>query len=100
MQNGCTRLYHSYPDPNEKPVINVTQSTHAKTYDKTLPDFKLDQKFRMENQFPGTPVSTGIGATPPPPTLTTVLDNGLTVATQDMPGMMSSIAIIVRAGRY
>jgi len=63
-----------------------------------MPEFQLDPKFKMEDLFPGTPVSSGIDAAAPPPTLTTKLENGLIVASQDMPGMMTSLAFIVRAG--
>ena len=94
------RQYHSYPDPNEKPIIKTTQANHTKTYDKSNPEFQLNPKFKMDKLFPGTPISSGIGASPPPPTLYTQLENGLTVASQEIPGMMTSAALIVRTGRY
>lgn len=96
---GCSR-YHSYPDPNETPIVKTSTSNHAKVLDKTSPEYSLNSVFKMDNPFPGVPVSKGINASAPPPTLYTSLSNGLTVASQDIPGMMSSIALIVRTGRY
>lgn len=93
------RSYHSYPDPDEKPVIQTNQSTYVKTHNKEDPKFQLDQKHKLDKIFPGVVVSSGIGSTQQPPTLTSILDSGLSVASQEMPGMMTSIALIVRAGR-
>lgn len=93
------RAYHSYPDPNEKPVVKTSVSKYEKSIDKATLSLALDSKFKVDTLFPGVPVSKGIGATPPPPTLSTVLDNGLRVASQEMPGLMTSIAILVRTGR-
>lgn len=95
----CCSRYHSYPDPNEKPIINTFTSKHTKVLDKANPEFSLNSVFKMSTPFPGVPVSSGINASAPPPTLFTTLNNGLTVASQDIPGMMSSIALIVRTGR-
>lgn len=94
------RGYHSYPDPNEKADIKTTVSKYEKTLDKASMSLALDSKFKIDTMFPGVPISKGIGATPPPPTLSSFLDNGLRVASQEMPGLMTSIAIIVRVGRY
>lgn len=92
------RSYHSYPDPTEKPQVTVNKSQVTKTINKDSPSFKLADKFKLEKVFPGTPVNGGIGKTSPPPTLVTKLSNGLSVATQEMPGLMSSFALIVRSG--
>lgn len=95
---GCG--YHSYPEPDEKPIITATKSEVApKRFDKTLPEFKLKESYGLSQVFPGTPISKGIIKTSPPKTVSTILANGLTVATQEMPGMMSSFALLVRTGR-
>jgi hypothetical protein len=95
------RSYHSYPDPSEKPAIATTKAeVSEKKYDKTSSEFKLDPKYNMKILFPGVKESDGIGSLPPPPTLFTTLPSGLTVASQDMPGMMTSMTFAVRAGRY
>lgn len=94
------RRYHSYPDPDEKPIIQTSQPSSPKVYDKKNPEFQLDKRFKMEELFPGTPLSKGIGTSKPPPTLYSTLPNGLTVASQEMPGLMTSVAFIVRTGRY
>jgi hypothetical protein len=93
------RSYHSYPDPNEKPIIHTSKSTQAKTYNKDDPAFQLAAKFKLDKLFPGVDMATGIGATQSPPTITTTLDNGLSVASQELPGMMTSIALLVKTGR-
>lgn len=92
------RQYHSYPDPNEKPVIQQTRSDVTKQLDKSQPEFKLHDKFKLDKLFPGTPVSKGIGSAPPPDTVSTKIENGLTVASQDLPGLMTTIALVVRTG--
>ena len=93
-----TRSYHSYPDPKEKPVISQSRSNEEKKLDKSKDEFKLANKFKLDAIFPGTPTSKGIGVGDAPATKSTVLSNGITVASQDMPGLMSSFAVIVRAG--
>jgi hypothetical protein len=97
LRSAGARCYHSYPDPNEKPILTTTLADHAKKYDKSV-GFSLDSKFKMDSPFPGTPSFTGVDPSAPPPTLHTRLENGLIVASQDMPGMMTSMALIVRAG--
>lgn len=92
------RGYHSFPDPSDKGVITHSKSETVKTIDKNSPLFQLDSTFKMDKLFPGTPISSGIGKTDPPPTVVSKLNNGLSVATQEMPGMMSSFALIVRSG--
>lgn len=93
------RYYHSYPDPKEKPTIIQTKSDVKKSLDKSGSEFQLPSKFRMDELFPGTVVSSGIKNTNLPETRATVLPNGLTVATQEMPGLMSSFCLIVKTGR-
>ena len=62
--------------------------------------FNIHEKFKLDTMFPGTPVSKGIGSSTPPDTVTSKIENGLTVASQEMPGLMSTFALIVRCGRY
>lgn len=93
-----TRSYHSYPDPKEKPVISQSKSNGVKQLDKSKGEFNLANKFKLDAVFPGTPTSKGIEAGSAPVTKSTILPNGVTVASQDMPGLMSSFAVIVRAG--
>lgn len=90
--------FHSYPDENEKPVITSTISTHKKTLVKDK-SFDLDSKFELRTAFPGVPSNSGIKISQELPIHTSKLSNGLTVATQDLPGLMSSIAFVVNAGR-
>lgn len=98
---GTQRAYQSTPDPDEKPVINFSKSEGMKKItDKSLPEYNLNKNFALDKPFPGTIVSKGIADSTPPKTLSTVLPNGLTVATQEMPGLMSSFAFLVRTGRY
>lgn len=91
------RSYHSYPDENEVPTITHSISSVQKQVDKT--GFDLDKKFAFDRPFPGVPQPQGIvDSTIPKPNITK-LDNGLTVASQDVPGLMTSFALIVRTGR-
>jgi len=94
-----SRCYHSYPDPNEKPIINTATSTVNKTItNKDTTEFQLDRSFKLDQPFPGVPISRGIGSLTQPTTMTTKLENGLIVASQEIPGMMTAFALIVRAG--
>jgi hypothetical protein len=93
------KCYHSYPDPNEQAKIIRTMSQSTKQIDKSTSEFKLDNKFKLEKIFPGTPISEGIQNTTAPKTQSEKLSNGLTVATQEMSGLMSSFAFIVKSGR-
>jgi hypothetical protein len=93
-------MYHSYPNPEERPVISTTQAPkEMKKLFKDGSDFYLHDKFRLDLPFSGTPPFKPIVSSKTPPTLSTRLENGLTVATQETPGLMSSIAFIVRTGR-
>ena len=99
-----SRQYTSYPDPNEKPRISqhiTSKSLDAvakQILDKSGSGFSLDSKFRMDELFPGVPVSTGILEEAPPTTLSSKLGNGLVVATQEMHGLMSSFAFVMAVG--
>ena len=97
---GGLRRYHSYPDPSEKPVI--TTSIHKKdaVVSSKKDDISLDKKFKIDSIFPGVPVTRGIKpGEKAPETRSTVLKNGITVATQEVPGsLMSSITFMLGSG--
>ena len=88
--------YHSYPNPDEKPQISTTTSTVKKQLNKD--EFALDNKFKMEKVFPGIVLGNPIRDSTTPQTIATKLSNGLTVATQEMPGLMTSLAFVVKTG--
>jgi hypothetical protein len=95
------RCYHSYPDPNEKPVVSQALSTASRSLDKSNQIFQLDKKFRLDEAFPGIKLGQGSNASTYPETRITRLQNGITVASQDLPSsLMSSFAVIIDAGRY
>jgi hypothetical protein len=93
------RMYHSYPDPNEKPQISTARSSAIKQIDKSTGIFDLDPMFKLNTQFPGVILGKPITDTTTPMTVSTVLDNGLTIATQESSSLMTSIAFVVRTGR-
>lgn len=92
------RLYHSFPDPSEVPVISQHKSDSVKTLDKSGKDFVVSPDFSLIKAFPGVPPNSGSKNSPAPKTISTILSNGLTVATQDLPGFMSSFALFVGSG--
>jgi len=92
------RDYHSYPDPNEKPKIQLSTASSLKTLDKSK--YFLKESFKLDLQFPGTPISKGITKENPPVTESSRLANDLTVASQEMPGLMTSFAFLVKTGRF
>jgi hypothetical protein len=92
--------YHSFPDPAEKPLITKSTANYKKTIDKkNEPGYTVDAKFKLENQFPGVVVSTGISSTERPKTLSTVLTNGITVSSQDTLGLMTTLSFLIQVGR-
>lgn len=95
-----TNSYHTYPDPKEQPKISSTVSNATKSLDKSKNEYALDSKFNFEAPFPGTSVQGKKVGTSPPQIVSSVLDNGLTVATQEVPGLMSSFTFVVKTGRY
>jgi processing peptidase subunit alpha len=104
------RSYHSYPDPDEKGVEtntiakNLTDRVMPQILDKQGQDFTLDEKFKISIDgknagFPGVP--TGKFVQPGnagPEVQATVLASGLTVASQDKPGLMTSFCFCVGTG--
>ena len=92
--------YHSYPDPNEKPKISRGKSDGQKVDEssKNKDNVKISETFRLDKAFPGVPISTGLKDSSIPQTLSTKLSNGLVVASQDIPGLMSSFTFIVGTG--
>jgi len=91
--------YHSYPDPNEQPKISSTVSSAVRSMDKNGDDFILDSKFNLKRPFPGTNFLGSKLDGKAPETISSVLENGLTVATQEVPGLMSSFTFVVKTGR-
>lgn len=100
LQSTCG--YHTYPDPNEKPQISSTLASNLEIKknitNKATSEFLLDPKFRLDEIYPGVPVGKKIEDQPIYSTESTVLDNGLTIASQDMPGLMTSFAFVVSTG--
>jgi hypothetical protein len=97
--SNTVRGYHTYPDPDEKPQISYSKSDSKQQLNKS--EFKLDKKFGFDVVFPGYGVSNGIGSSVSTPAtyVSKLSSNGLTVASQDLPGLMTSFALIIRAGR-
>lgn len=79
-------------------MISFARSEQTQTLDKTLPEFQLHEKFKIEKKFPGVPESLGIDIGNEPATLSTILGNGLTIATEQRHGLMNSIAFLVKTG--
>lgn len=92
------RFYQTYPDPDEKPQISTSISSVEKQINKSDGKFNLADKFKLDKLFPGVPISNGIIKGIQPTTISSRLCNGLTIATQEMPGLMSSFAFIVNSG--
>lgn len=91
--------YHSYPDPSDVGVVTKARSEAAKQLVKGK-EFDLDPKFLVDKVFPGVFAPTEhISPANAPKTISTVLENGLTVVSQDMPSLMSSFTLLVKSGR-
>ena len=96
---GVHRGYHSYPDPDDVPVITTAKSDVSKKLNKEEVEFQEMKKFNMQKDFK-IPFGKEVPSfAQQPKTLLTKLPSGLTVASQDMPGLMSSVALLVKSGR-
>ena len=101
---GSAACYHSYPDPNERPIVTNAKSDAKRTMNKKgdkdiIKKISIDEKFRLDVIFPGVPVSKGLQSKVAPNPISTKLSNGVTIATQDMPGsMMSSFSFMIASG--
>lgn len=92
------RGYHSYPDPNEKPVVSTFKSDGKKMGEKAA--IALKNSLPMDVAFPGSPTPTGIGKNSAPTIKESTLSNGLTVTSQELPGsLMVTLGFIVKCGR-
>jgi processing peptidase subunit alpha len=78
--------------------VSTATSTAKKTLNKSAPEFQVDPTFRVETPFPGVPRGSAFKSTDTPRTYATKLSNGLTVASQDTYGLMSSFAFLVNRG--
>lgn len=92
-------MYHTFPDPNEKPVITTSISEIKKQLDKSKLDISLDDTFKMHNQFPDFNNYNKSISNVNTKTLSTTLKNGLVVASEDRYSLMTSLAFVVKTGR-
>ena len=72
--------YHSFPDPDEKPIISTNKSNVQKTVDKS--DLFLKEDFKINNKSPKVDGGLVGSKTITPITECTTLSNGLKVASQ------------------
>ena len=102
IAGSSIKRYHTYPDPDDKGVHTSAMAKELnfekKILDKSGEGFVLDPKFKIMETFPGVPNGKKIEAGNAPKTMHTVLDSGLTVASQDKPGLMTSLAFMVGSG--
>lgn len=95
------RGYHTYPDPDEAPIISTARSDAKNGTSKTGEEFRsMSLRYDINKAFGIPKDMRAIPLTKQPRTEITKLANGLTIATQDMPGMMCSMALLVKTGRY
>ncbi len=97
--NTLRRLYHSFPDPNEKPQITTAQSSGVRQMDKSKTDVSLHENFKMQKPFPDFERYTKSLNKVEAKTFSTTLSNGITVASEDRFSLMTSLALVVRTGR-
>ena len=100
VENRLRReCYHSFPDPSEVPLVSSTLSTHKKTFNKDLPEFSISQNFRLDRPFAFSQTKTSSSSNGVPKTHATKLPNGITVASIDTPGLMTTFSFLVQTGR-
>ena len=91
------RNYHSYPDPSEKAIVTTSRSSATRQLDKTKLDFKLNERFNIEKPFLSID-SKSSGTLQEALCYSTILSNGLRVASEDRHTLMTSIAFVVKTG--
>jgi hypothetical protein len=109
----ASRGYHTYPDPDEVPVItnHIADKTKPLPPDPSLPAHtpvvksggnfdSMAKKFCMTRPFELPPHMHSTPFAEQPVTRSRTLGNGLVVASQDMPGLMCSITLLVKTGRW
>jgi mitochondrial-processing peptidase subunit alpha len=101
--NGRSRSYHTYPEAGDKGVETNFKASDSdvtkQILDKSGEGFSLHESYGIDKVFPGVPSGVKVdddGAGPQ--TKHTILPSGLTVASQDMPGLMASFSFMVGTG--
>lgn len=98
------RGYHSFPDPNEKPVISSTRSNISSVAaipkDEASLTLSPASSLPMTSEFPGysSTSTSGSSGTVPFATKHSLLRNGLQVVSQDSFGLMTSLALVIGSG--
>ena len=98
------RSYHSYPDPNEKPVISSSRSTISSVAaipkDETALALSTASSLPMDAEYPGFSFTSRMGTSNavPFPTLQSRLSNGMAVVSQDSFSLMTSLAVVIGSG--
>lgn len=98
------RNYHSYPDPNEKPVISSSRSNISSVAaipkDEASLALSTASSLPMDAEYPGFSFTSRekTTSTAPFPTKQSRLSNGLTVVSQDSFSLMTSLALVVGSG--
>lgn len=95
---SLSRSYHSYPDPKETPIITSARSEQKRVTEKLGPEFDELKKFSLENKFNVKEVPCDSVQQRAPITQVSKMKNGLTVASQELPGLMSSFALLTCFG--
>lgn len=96
--------YHSYPDPNETPVITETKSNHAKTINKKEAPWSnefsdIAKRFDMSKALPGFEGCGAVADSKIPLPQSSKLENGLTVVSvESSDSTMASFAFLVKSG--
>lgn len=100
------QCYHTYPDPNEIPVITQNKASKVVIDDNGKPlqriqkisaQFQVPNSYHLTNIFPGVPMSKGI-TSHNPETISSKLSNGMTVASQELSSLITSIGFIIGTG--
>ncbi|CAM9703821.1 unnamed protein product, partial [Ectocarpus fasciculatus] len=89
---------HTYPDPDETPVVSNAKSEVERTLSKAGEEYDAMKRYDMDKPFDLPDGIRSVPFTKQPKTEMTTLANGLTIATHDMPGLMCSVALLVKTG--
>lgn len=81
-------------------MVSTARSDVKSTTVKTGEDYAAMKRFNMTKAYHIPDDIQPVPFTQEPKTIITNLANGLTIATQDMPGLMCSMCLLVKTGRY
>ena len=95
---GVQRNYHTYPAPDEKPILTKFKSSTVRQ-EKKGKEFDVNELLKMESNIAPTATNAADATVPVFVEHSSQLSNGIRVVSQDTTGLMTSFSFTVGSGR-